>query len=132
MLRIMMHPVSGQGPQPPDPTQPPSQDPTEQADSPIAEHGDSVTPKPGQTSQQIAGYMGPERGPFECEHCIHFGEPNSCDIVSGHIEPEVCCNLFEPDPNRRPKGDDDEDEDDQQEAPEEPGGADVTSLLQGH
>jgi hypothetical protein len=46
-------------------------------------------------TQPVSGYMGPEMGPFECEHCHHFEDPGSCNIVSGAIDPHGCCNLFE-------------------------------------
>src|SRR6266850_7762166 len=39
-------------------------------------------------------YMQPDQGPFKCGNCSHFQDPNSCEIVSGNIEPEGCCNLF--------------------------------------
>jgi hypothetical protein len=49
-----------------------------------------------------AGYVTPDLGPFECENCIHFEEPNSCNHpqvmsdpeVQGQVDPEGCCNFF--------------------------------------
>lgn len=38
--------------------------------------------------------MPPEAGPFECEHCHYFQQPNKCELVQGGIDPEGCCNLF--------------------------------------
>jgi len=46
-------------------------------------------------AQQLAGYMGPEAGPFQCQHCDFF-DNNSCSIVAGDIDPEGCCNNFTP------------------------------------
>lgn len=46
--------------------------------------------------QSISGYMGPEYGPFMCANCEHFDGANACNIVSGNIDPEGCCNLFTP------------------------------------
>lgn len=51
-----------------------------------------------------SGYATPDNGPFECENCIHFNEPNQCDHpqlvsdpeVNGQVDPEGCCNLFHP------------------------------------
>jgi hypothetical protein len=44
--------------------------------------------------QASAGYMPPEDGPFECDHCAHFQAPNTCDKVSGVIDPQGCCNYY--------------------------------------
>lgn len=41
-------------------------------------------------------YMGPDRGPFLCGRCIHFGAPNRCERVAGDIQAHACCNLFQP------------------------------------
>jgi hypothetical protein len=97
-----------------DPSQPPMPDaPDQDMDSPSSS---------GQTTQQISGYMGPESGPFECEHCIHFQAPGSCEIVAGDIDPEGCCNLFEPQ-----QGKDSDDE-----SAEEAGHPDVAGLFNGN
>ncbi len=42
----------------------------------------------------ISGYLPPEKGPFECENCIYFKLPQSCQLVAGSIDPEGCCNLY--------------------------------------
>jgi len=44
----------------------------------------------------VSGYLPPEKGPFECEHCIYFKSPHSCQLVAGSIDPEGCCNLYTP------------------------------------
>jgi len=41
-------------------------------------------------------YMPPSKGPFRCGGCEYFVEKNSCKKVLGFIEPNACCNLFEP------------------------------------
>lgn len=41
-------------------------------------------------------YMGPEDGPFECQHCKYFSAPSSCRLVAGQIAPQGCCSLYEP------------------------------------
>lgn len=52
-------------------------------------------------SQQIAqtdpqaNYMGPDKGPFKCGHCEYFQAPASCSKVSGIVDAEGCCNLYE-------------------------------------
>ena len=42
----------------------------------------------------IAGYRGPELGPFMCGRCDHFDGTGSCNIVMGPIDPEGVCCLF--------------------------------------
>lgn len=56
----------------------------------------------GQVHPEIAGYMGPDLGPFVCGRCVHFDGQSSCEIVSGQIDPAGLCNLFEPAPNQDP------------------------------
>lgn len=50
----------------------------------------------GIVDPNIAGYQGPENGPFKCGNCMYFSQdqPNTCHIVAGAIEAEGCCNLF--------------------------------------
>lgn len=52
--------------------------------------------KPVKIIQQMAGYMGPEAGPFQCQNCTFFQAPNACGVVDGDIDPEGCCNNFTP------------------------------------
>lgn len=40
-------------------------------------------------------YMTSDQGPFQCQNCTYFVDPNACQKVSGEIDPEGCCNLFE-------------------------------------
>jgi hypothetical protein len=70
-------------------------------------------------SQPAAGYLGPECGPFECEHCVHWEEPNACSIVSGTIAPDGCCNQFEPGTNDMASDDDDQAPPEAAQEPEE-------------
>jgi hypothetical protein len=49
-------------------------------------------------SQNAVVYMGGELGPFRCDHCEYFKAPSSCAIVEGQIDPEGCCNVYEPAP----------------------------------
>lgn len=50
----------------------------------------------GTVSQERAGYMTPDQGPFMCGNCVHFSEPSSCNLVAGEVEAEGVCDLFEP------------------------------------
>lgn len=50
--------------------------------------------------------MGPEQGPFECERCLHWQDPNACQIVSGDIDPHGCCNLFAKNPSSSEENED--------------------------
>jgi len=58
-------------------------------EEPMAEGGGEVDPL-------IAGYKGPENGPFACGNCVYFGRhgENTCAIVSGPIDAEGICNMF--------------------------------------
>ena len=82
MLRIMNQPQTT----PPDQSEPDADDiqPTSKGKYDI----DKVDPT-------IAGYLGPEDGPFQCARCIHFDGQGSCNVVAGPIDPEGCCNLFQ-------------------------------------
>ena len=65
---------------------------------PDADEDDQPTEGDGSVSPYIAGYMGPEDGPFMCKNCVYFAQqaPNTCHIVAGPIDAEGCCNLFTP------------------------------------
>ena len=52
-------------------------------------------------SQQVSGYMGPESGPFECEHCHFWQAPNACKLVADEIDPHGVCNLYTPGEQRQ-------------------------------
>lgn len=97
MLRIAPNgqlPMAGGAPPaaPPDPTglDPQDQDPNAQIDPDGDGDDDS------KVHQAVAGYMGSDMGPFECQRCEHFDGQSSCNIVEGTIDPAGCCNLFEP------------------------------------
>lgn len=62
---------------------------------------------------KAVGYAGPENGPFNCAHCVHFGPPRFCnhpDVVADKelrktsnqgtlvaiVSPQGCCNEFRP------------------------------------
>lgn len=49
----------------------------------------------GSVEQSTAGYLGPEHGPFMCGNCMHYLGAGKCDVVSGEIDEQGCCNLFE-------------------------------------
>lgn len=61
----------------------------------------------------VAGYAGPEEGPFHCGHCIHFEEIKEGDGRCNHpkvlkdpkiekkddkavVDENGCCNLYNP------------------------------------
>lgn len=48
----------------------------------------------GQVDPAIARYFAPE---YMCNNCIHFMDPNACQIVAGEINPEGICSLHTPD-----------------------------------
>lgn len=62
---------------------------------------------------KATGYAGPEDGPFNCEHCVHFLVPRFCnhpEVVADKelrkapgqgalvaiVSPQGCCNEFRP------------------------------------
>lgn len=73
-----------------------------QPDAPPDDGGGQTRYDAQKISLQTSGYMGPEAGPFECQHCTHFEGPNACAIVQGKIDPAGCCNLFEPSDDQGP------------------------------
>lgn len=50
----------------------------------------------GVLDPMVAGYRGPEQGPFHCGNCVHFGAngDRTCAIVSGDIDEMGMCNNF--------------------------------------
>jgi len=63
--------------------------------------GDGGEDEKGDGTAQ-SGYVTPDLGPFECENCMHFTAPTTCDHpevisdpeVQGQVEAEACCNFF--------------------------------------
>lgn len=55
-----------------------------------------VAPTGGILDQGIVLYLGPEAGPFQCDHCIHWQAPSACQVVSGEIHPQGLCHVFTP------------------------------------
>lgn len=45
-------------------------------------------------SPETARYLGPEA---VCATCVHFIDPSSCEVVSGDIDPQGRCCLYEAD-----------------------------------
>ncbi len=53
-----------------------------------------------------AAYMGPEDGPFRCDHCDYFTAPDACrhpavirelgGTTHARVSPAGCCNHYEP------------------------------------
>lgn len=95
--------VAGKSPAPQDDEQPTPVDPND----PDNDGDDDSTPEGdtdndggnpnaggGQVDPNIAGYMGPDQGPFMCANCVHFQAPNACEIISGQVDHLGCCNLF--------------------------------------
>lgn len=54
-------------------------------------------PEGGMLDPMIAGYKGPEMGPFMCANCQYFSE-GTCAIVAGPVDDMGLCNLFTPVP----------------------------------
>lgn len=47
----------------------------------------------GMVDPTLAKYMGPD---MRCGSCKHFQEPSTCDLLSGPVEADGVCMLFEP------------------------------------
>lgn len=50
----------------------------------------------GTVDPMIAGYKGPEAGPFMCGTCAHYTGQGTCAIVAGPIDEQGICNIFTP------------------------------------
>jgi hypothetical protein len=54
-------------------------------------------------SPSQAGYLDADHGPFLCNRCVFFvpddgeSEIGTCEKVSGPIDEDGCCNLFQSD-----------------------------------
>lgn len=105
MLRIGTKPTRvPPGPPPEDPNEDPQplQEQEESVSSPEVipdtAEGDQETHSSGGgvLDQSVVVYMTSDYGPFECQRCVHWVEPNACQVVSGEIDPKGCCNVFEP------------------------------------
>jgi hypothetical protein len=54
---------------------------------------------------QDPAYMGPDKGPFRCDNCEYFSEPNKCykeemikaqdALKTAKVDKAGCCNYFE-------------------------------------
>lgn len=79
-------------------------------------------PPMGMVEPSIAGYKGPEEGPFSCGHCAYYMGEGKCSVLAGPVEEDGLCNLFmspapEESEEEMPM---DEEEMPAEEAPEEP------------
>lgn len=72
----------------------PVEQPVEEQAEPTSPQGMLPIAGGGQVSPEVARYLGPDA---ICQNCIHFLEPNTCEIVAGQIEPQGRCSLFEAD-----------------------------------
>lgn len=74
--------------------------PEEAAPEPMPEEpAMEMAPPMGVVDPMIAGYKGPEMGPFMCANCQFYApndEPGTCQIVAGPIEEQGVCNMFSP------------------------------------
>lgn len=69
-----------------------------QASGNPAEEGDDpgMNDSPGKKiDQSIVVYMTSDMGPFRCDNCVNWVDPNQCAVVTGVIDPAGCCNVFE-------------------------------------
>lgn len=71
----------------------PTEDPANSEAAP-----DGKDEKGGGLDPIVAGYKGPEQGPFMCGNCKYFLAPSSCEFVSGEIDEMGVCNIFSASP----------------------------------
>lgn len=103
MLRVMVPGMMKPKPQAPPPPveddQPVADEPevqdnlVEEAQEPEEETQESEGVK---VPQAIVVYMSGEMGPFQCDHCKYFQDPNACSIVDGEIDPNGLCHVYDP------------------------------------
>lgn len=112
MLRIGLKPQApqGQGPAGPPPQGAPAGPPPALVQALMGGGGDDDGDEGGPQSDgpqssrydaekvdpTIAGYMGPEKGPFMCGRCGFFDGQGACHLVKGRVDPHGCCNMFTP------------------------------------
>lgn len=48
----------------------------------------------GRVDPEVARYLEPS---YRCHNCVHFMDPNQCEIVAGPIQPDGVCSLYTPD-----------------------------------
>jgi len=75
---------------------------------PITDDVEEVEPMPEEAApillpQTTVLYLDSRFGPFECQNCCYFNQPDSCSVVAGNIDPLGVCNLFCP-PNHEEEG----------------------------
>jgi hypothetical protein len=58
--------------------------------SPSGKRGAGTTPK------LVAHYQSSPNQGRRCADCIHFLEPNACEIVAGEISPDGWCRFYKP------------------------------------
>ena len=51
---------------------------------------------PGHVPKALALYRDSPNGTQRCGGCVHFIEPNACEIVGGEISPNGWCRYFKP------------------------------------
>lgn len=48
----------------------------------------------GLVDPAVAGYKGPEMGPFMCANCQYFAGDTTCLLLAAPVDEEGLCNLF--------------------------------------
>ena len=49
-------------------------------------------------AQKLVLYQEKPKGPQECDNCLQFVTPGSCNLVEGKINPKGWCQLYAPKP----------------------------------
>lgn len=91
------------------PVEAPIEEPMPEAEMPMAEEAAPMEEEPvdpmaegatggGVIDPVIAGYKGPEMGPFMCGNCVHYGNDGSCALLTIPVDEMGVCNLFTPAP----------------------------------
>lgn len=66
----------------------------EMVEEPPMEEPMMEQPQAGLVDPTVAGYKGPEMGPFMCGNCQFYSGEGECMILAAPVEEEGLCNLF--------------------------------------
>ena len=48
----------------------------------------------GKAKQSLVQYQGKPKGDQQCDNCVQWAPPDSCNVVEGKIDPKGWCALY--------------------------------------